>query len=105
MVLDLTNVAFLSSLKYMRKYEDYEIAYGGGSVSHNLGYIPFFLVFAEEVSSSALIPIRTGNVYFPSGDLPFFIVNATATQVTVTEDIPPIGTTNYTVRVYEDPLP
>lgn len=104
MAIDYSKLAFASTLKYMRKYEDYTLT-SGGSIPHGLGYVPFFMVFAEEASTSSLIPIRTGNVYFPSGDLPFYIVEATTSSIIITEDIPPAATTNYFIRVYEDPLP
>jgi hypothetical protein len=97
------DVAFVTDRQYMRKFNDYTVAAGGGSITHGLGYVPYFLPAAIE--SGYLIPIRTGNIYFPSGDIPFYIVEATTTQITITEDIAPLNAPTYTIRVYENPLP
>lgn len=105
MAIDYSKIAFISTLKYMRKYNDYTLPSGGGTVLHNLGYAPYFIPLALESGDDYLIQIRTGNVYFPSGDIPFYLVEATNTTIRVVEDIPPLNATTYIIRVYEDPLP
>lgn len=105
MAIDYSKLAFASTLRYMRKYQDYVIGPGGGSVSHNLGYVPYFIIFAQQPSDDYLVAIRTGNVFFPNGDSAFYIINATTSTITVTEDFPPTNATNYYLRVYGDPLP
>lgn len=103
MAIDYFKLAFASTSNYMRLYEDYPLPSGGGTITHGLGHVPYFLPFA--VYGSLLVPIRTGNVKFPGIDSAFYIIDATSSAITITEDFPPINATTYFVRVYEDPLP
>lgn len=105
MAIDYSKMAFISTLGYMRIFNDYTIAAGGGSISHNLGYVPYFIVFALESVQNTLIPIQSGNNAFPAGDFPNYIINATTSAISVTENAPPTNSTSYFIRVYEDPLP
>lgn len=105
MAIDYTKLAFASTLEYMRKYRDYTLPSGGGTVNHGLGYVPYFMIFAQESGDDYIISLRTGDILFPSGDLPLYIIQATTSTITVTEDIPPANSTSYFIRVYEDPLP
>jgi hypothetical protein len=105
MAIDYSKAAFISTLKYMRKYNDHTLPSGGGAVVHGLGYVPYFMTFASQASTGYLVPIRTGNVYLSATDIPFYIVSATATTITITEDIAPVNPASYFIRVYEDPLP
>lgn len=105
MAIDYSKLAFISTLSYMRIFNDYTIASGGGSINHNLGYIPYFFVFALESTEDTLIALQSGNVVFPSGDFPNYIINATISDISVTENAAPANSTSYFIRVYEDPLP
>lgn len=105
MVFDPTNVSAITDRKYMHVYTDYTIPSGGGIRTHGLGYVPYFELWAIETGQPYIVPIHTGNIRFPSGDIPFLIVDATTTAITITEDIAPTNATTYYLRVFEDPLP
>lgn len=105
MTIDLSKVAFIHTFKYMRKFNDYTIPPGGGSIAHNLGYEPFFLASAQKSGYGFTIPIRTGGVVLPGADSAFYIINVTSTSITIIEDLAPAAPTTYFLRVYEDPLP
>lgn len=105
LMIDYTKLAFASTLKYMRIYNDYVLPPGGGTIVHNLGYVPYFIPRANQATvNNFFVAIRTGTVTFP-GDSAFLIIAATSTTITVTEDLAPTNPTTYYVRVYEDPLP
>lgn len=104
MAISYELLSFASTLRYMRKFQDYTLPSGGGTITHGLGYPPYFSVFAKPATTGYLIPIQTGNVAFPS-DFPGYLIQATNTTITITEDIAPLDSTTYYVRVYEDPLP
>lgn len=100
---DYSKVAFTSLLNYMQIHDDYTVASGGGSISHNLGYVPFFFVFG--LVDDTLVHLKTGNVEFPGSDFPAYVISATDAQITIDELSAPATATTYHIRVYKTPLP
>lgn len=100
---DYSKVAFTSLLNYMQIHDDYTIPSGGGSISHNLGYVPFFLAFG--LVDDTLIPLKTGNIEFPGSDFPAYVIGATDTEITIEELAAPTTATTYHIRVFKTPLP
>lgn len=87
MATDLTKISFDSRLNYLKRSEfvgSQDVTLGGAgatntvTVTHNLGYIPFFTVASEMASSTIVwsneeVHLYTGKDFGAATDVPMFL--------------------------------